>query len=107
MIALSPEAYRALMESGQAAADRDALAEAGLDVGPPLPQSLLRLVDDDNVLYAPDPDLERYRDGTLTLRLPALGATWTGIEDGSGELTGTWTQRGTSAALNLTQEVRR
>jgi len=48
-----------------------------------------------------------YRDGTLTLRLPALGATWTGIEDGSGELTGTWTQRGTSAALNLTQEVRR
>jgi len=61
MIALSPEAYRALMESGQAAADRDALAEAGLDVGPPLPQSLLRLVDDDNVLYAPDPDLERYR----------------------------------------------
>ena len=48
-----------------------------------------------------------YRDGTLTLRLPALGATWTGIEDGSGELTGTWTQRGVSAELNLTQEVRR
>jgi len=30
MIALSPEAYRALRESGQAAIDRDALAEAGL-----------------------------------------------------------------------------
>jgi hypothetical protein len=32
MIALSPEVYRALMQSGQAAADRDALAEAGLAV---------------------------------------------------------------------------
>jgi hypothetical protein len=48
MIALSPETYRAVMESSQAAIDRDALAEAGLAVEPPLPPSLKRLVDDDN-----------------------------------------------------------
>jgi hypothetical protein len=32
MIALSPETYRAVMQSGQAAADRDALAEAALNL---------------------------------------------------------------------------
>ena len=55
MIALSPEAYRALMESGQAAADRCTLEAAGLFVTP-LPPSLMRLVDEDNVFYAREPE---------------------------------------------------
>ena len=77
MIALSPETYRAVMESGQAAIDRDALAEAGLAVEPPLPPSLRRIVDDDNVFYAHEPEprkpAQRLNYTTLFLTVVMLG----------------------------------
>ena len=78
MIALSPEAYRALMESGQAAADRCTLEAAGLFVTP-LPPSLMRLVDEDNVFYAREPEAievkpaPRLNYSTLFLTVVVLG----------------------------------
>jgi len=54
MIALSPQAYAALRESGQASADRCTLEAAGLYVTP-LPPSPMRLVDDDNAFYYHEP----------------------------------------------------
>jgi hypothetical protein len=78
MIALPPEAYRAVMESSQAAADRDALAEAGLDVGPPLPPSLRRMADDYNVFYyhEPEPQKPAQRLNYSTLFLLAVALLW-------------------------------
>jgi len=70
MIALSPETYRAVMESNQAAIDRDALAEAGLAVEP-------RLVDEDCVFYDHEPEPQkparRLNYTTLFLTVVALG----------------------------------
>ena len=77
MIALSPETYRAVMESNQAAIDRDALAEAGLAVEPPPPHSLMRLVDEDCVFYDHEPEPQkparRLNYTTLFLTVVALG----------------------------------
>ena len=78
MIALSPEAYRALMQSGQAAADRNALAEAGLAARAPLPPSLMRMVDEDCVFYAhePEPRKPAQRLNYTTLFLLAVALLW-------------------------------
>ena len=73
MIALSPEVYRALRESGQAAADRCTLEAAGLYVTP-LPPSLMHMVDDD--AHKPEPQKPARRLNYTTLFLLAVALLW-------------------------------
>jgi len=74
MITLSAEAYRALRESGQAAADRCTLEAAGLAVPKPLPPSLMRMVDDG--AHGPEPQKPAHRLNYTTLFLLAVTLGW-------------------------------
>ena len=74
MITLSAEAYRALRESGQAAADRCTLEAAGLAVPKPLPPSLMRMVDDG--AHGPEPQKPAHRLNYTTLFLTVVALGW-------------------------------